>query len=101
MVYVIPEGNRIMRRVTDDNICIRHCLHHSASCHTLLKASDLTLNLGISFHLLILFLDFLFRHLDPLLIGPTLIEVVKTGNRREYKPNPQNHAHDLFQDISK
>ena len=52
-----------MRRVCDDDICLRNILHHSPLRYFLHLASLTTLDLRISFCIFILILYFLLGHL--------------------------------------
>ena len=98
-VNIVLESYRKMGRVTDNDIRVRHSLHHPAPCHTLLDAADLAFDLGIPFHLLEFFLDLFLGHLHILLKRPALVEQVKCRNRDKYHADSQYHVENLFQHV--
>ena len=66
-----------MRRVRDDDVRLRHFLHHAAHGHLALFLANLALDLRIAFRLLELILDFLLRHHQVLRRLPFLIAVIE------------------------
>ena len=88
-----------MRRVTDDHIRIRNCLHHPVPCPASLQISDFSFDLRISLRLLELLFQFLLGHPDLFLIIPSLIKIIKTGDRAEDQPDLHDHIHHKLQCI--
>ena len=65
-----------MGRVGNDDIRLRHFLHHACHCHLALLLPDLPLDLRISFGLLHFIFDFLLCHFEILCGLPFLIAIV-------------------------
>ena len=61
-----------MRRVRNNNIRLRHALHHSPPCRLLHPLALLWLDLWISFLILILIFDFLLCHTQVFFMFPFL-----------------------------
>ena len=90
-----------MRRVRDDDVRLRHFLHHACHCHLPLLLPDLPLDLRIALGLLHLILDFLFRHLEILRRLPVLVAVVCDRHDHDHADDDERHLEDDLGDKRK
>ena len=94
---------RLLNRFDFDDICFSvKCSDvplTMAAYLALSERTDYPLHLGVTFQLFVLFLDFIFGHLQIFLIFPSLIEEIESGNGRKDHTDLQDHTDNLFQNI--
>ena len=83
-----------MGRVRDDDIRLRHFLHHARHRHLPLLLADLSLDLWVAFGLLHLILDFLLGHLEILRCLPFLVAVVHKCHNHDDTDDDERHLED-------
>ena len=85
-----------VRRVSDNHICLWHLLHHTGLGHPALHFFDLSLDLGIAFHLFVFLFDLLFGHAQLPLIVPPLVKHVRAGQHHKGYGDLHHHLEALI-----
>ena len=90
-----------MGRVRDDHVRFGQVLHHTPAGYLLHFLPDLSLNLRITFLLLVLVLDFLLRH--PHVHGELhlLVRKIRRRNDTVHSRNPDTHFRNEITDYGK
>ncbi len=81
-LVVVLERDRVVGRVHDDEVGLRHRRHHSPLGHLAHARADLALDLGVAVELLVLLLQLLVAHLQPLAVQALLQRHVDRWRRR-------------------
>ena len=86
-VFAVLQRHRVVRRVGDNHVGLRHIGHHPAAGHRTLLLADTPFNVRVTFLTFMFVADVLLAHAQFLQVAPDLPEHVERHHRRQ----PEDH----------